>query len=243
MDGSARTFDISIAAVVILVVVIALALMNGKGGQTNENASRISVTATGTAYAYPSSAIMYILVNGSGSSTLEATSNISATLVELNRSISPFIDGNLSNVKTTSYNIGRSYNASRNKTLYAAVESIRISIPSVDNVSALIGTLSGIPNTYVTSVSAQLTGAQVNALRQQALSLALQNATQQASTLAGGPVSPGNITVNSYAYYPLGASGSFQTFSQTVAGAVPEPFFSAGRGSVTESISVAFYRN
>jgi uncharacterized protein YggE len=175
---------------------------------------------------------------------MEATSNISSTLKVLNYSLAQFIGGNLSDIKTTAYSLRKSYNVSRNEATYTATELLQVTIPEVGNVSTLLGTISAIQDVYVTSVSAQLTDAQISALRYEALSYALQNATAQAQTLAGGQVYVGNVTVNSFAYYPFAASGGFAA-SQTLgtsAGQLPGPIFSAGRSSVTESISAVFYR-
>jgi uncharacterized protein YggE len=231
--------NFKVAAVVLAIIATIVAIGIASSWTTHGKPGTISVTASGTAYADEEAAAMYLTVNGTGNSAQSATANITSTLNSVNMTVSPFINGNMSKMKTVSYNIGRSYNASRNQTIYTATENIEISPFSASNVSGLIGALSRITGVYINSVYGQLANSQVASLRAQALSLALQNATTQAQEVAGpgAQVYIGNITVQNSYFYP----GPLVGYSRSGVGATQGPIFSSGEGSVTESISTQFY--
>lgn len=240
--------DVAQISILVIIVLLAMAFLVSQGLSGTSIAHKtytISISATGASSAYPQSALMYLFINGSGKTAQAATQNISLTLSAVNGTLLKYVDGNASAISTESYSLSRYSNATLNTSGYTAAETVGVKIPEVSNVSYLVGELSLIPDVYVSSVSAQLTSAQIAALRSEAISLAVQNATQQAQVVAGlgVSISLGNVTVNSYGIYPLGASypvassGGFQSSAV----APSSPVFYAGQSEITESVSTTFY--
>lgn len=123
-----------------------------------------------------------------------------------------------------------------NQTAYVATQSVMVTIPNINNVSAAFTAISNIPNVYSQSLSQSLSEKQNAMLMNNSLSSALANATAQAQLLAGsrGTVVVQNITVyNSPVYYPAYFANAAH------AGAQPSSFF-AGRVGVTRSVNVVF---
>ncbi len=207
------------------------------GGQAA--AGYITVTAEGAAYGIPDQEQVSVYVNGTGDTAAAAASSLSLTLAKFNDTVVPFVNGNLSDIQTTSYSLTKQYNRS----VYTAEEGITVTIPNITNASAALGALSDMSNVYVYSASSVFSQGMVTQLRDQALAYALSNATAQAQVLAGGPVAQHNITVSSYVFYPLGASypvgvavdasGGFQSTG-------PTPIVYTGRSAVQESVTVQF---
>jgi uncharacterized protein YggE len=220
----------------------------------------ITVTATGTATAAPSMAKIYVTMNATGETAYIADANLSLIVDELNSTLSPYVNGNLSMIQTVSYEIYQPTNCTYPITspvetsvvsypyciptklpYYEATESVVATIPNMSNVSAAITDLSAIPDLQLQSVQAQLSTSQQSTLNQEALSQALDNATTQASILAGGEqhVTVKNISVQSgYIYYPYALSA---TASGSVVGKTTNSseFFS-GTISAQKSIYVVF---
>jgi len=218
-------------------------------GNDFQHLHTIMVTATGTASASPSVAMMYIMINGTGNTAALANTNLSASVEEFNATIMPFLNGNVSKIQTQSYQVYQPTNCTysnlsyqcKKLDYYVATESVLVTIPNIGNASEAAAQLLTIPNLQLQSVQAVLSDSQKTALNQQALSKALENATSQATALAGNErVVVENITVqSSYVYYPYalnaasGASGS-------VARAINSTAFYGGTASAQKSIYVVF---
>jgi uncharacterized protein YggE len=228
----------------------------------------ISVDASGTAYATPTEVEVSLYVNGTGDTAAQATQNISSSLDALNATIYKYTAGNMSLVQTTSYSmtpesvlnatayeeclmqprfnesICRSLGSSY-MTVYLAQESIVVTLPSTPDVSPFLGSMSGIPHVRVDSATAKLTDSQINALRMEALSDAMQNATDQAQAVVGAytPLTTGNITINSVLYQPYVYNGAYIASAAAVPTAtttIPMPQYYVGQNKVYDSISVKF---
>ncbi len=221
----------------------------------------ITISAQGFASGQPNQTLLYLRINGTGSTTQNAVANLSASTALLNKTLSSYIGGNLSNIMTTSYyvdvrcnNIYYPYSGSGGAAIYPygykcnstatyeAVESLQVTLPNQANAGAALNSVSAIPNVYVESVQDQFSNAQVASLRPLALASAMANATAQArATLGNGyTVSAENISVNSFNYrvFPLYASGTAVGGSSP--GAAPQPIIFPGTSQVTESITVIF---
>lgn len=223
---------IAILAILVMGAVLATAVLypNGVaslGGRSNY----ITVSAQGFAYGYPTQAILYLSLNGSGPTASIATTNASLTLQRLNYSVKGYVNGNLSLIKTLSYSLFKV----RNSTQYEVVESLKVTIPNINNASAALGNLSSINNVYVNSVSPVLSNSQIKAMIGEALSDALANATAQAKVLANNAtVTTHNISVSSYYVFP-----SFNSGAALPSGAQASLFYS-GQNQVSESITASF---
>ncbi|MDE1860851.1 MAG: SIMPL domain-containing protein [Candidatus Micrarchaeota archaeon] len=218
--------------------------------QHQNSVGYITIQAMGSATAPPSQGVLYLTAQGNGKTAAAATANLSSTLSAFNASISRYINGNWSMVKTTYYNL---YNNTHSGTYprysyygyngFIASEELEVDMPNVQNVSKAIGALSSINNISVTSAQATLSDAQITKLRGQAFSQALQNATSQASLLTGNAtLTAQNITVDSYNFYPLpyalGTGAVSASSNKTI-----NPSFYSGTTSITESITVTFSYN
>lgn len=204
-------------------------------GLINQQTS-IVVSASGSAVAAPQLATLYVSMNGTGATTAIATSNLSQTLNVFNSTISPYIGGNTSRINTQSYSLWQSKNG-----IYVATQAVSVSLPNVLNISRILGSLSLVKDVYIQGVGTQFSPQQVNSLTQQALKLAIANATNQATTLSPNKtITIRNISVSRSFYYPyyplaLGASSSVS--------ATPSPLFFSGRSSITETVTVVFTHN
>lgn len=203
----------------------------------------VTISASGTVSNKSTEALVYVTINGSGPTNNQAVQNISATTKEFNSTIYPYINGNLSQISTSYFNVYKVYNRS----VYTAEESITVTIPNINNVSAVIGALSAIPNLYLSAASTQLTNAQISIMRVQALKLAMANATQQAQAVIGnGKITATNITVNNYYFYPyryaLGTAIPASDSGYTTTVTIPPQFY-GGTSQVTESVTVVFRYN
>lgn len=240
-----------LVSLLVIVIILELVLIFGNssmfGQKTGSNSiSYLTTHASGTASAQPVTGVLYLTVKGMGRTTYAATLNLTSSLAQVNSTLSKYINGNLSNVQTTYYNV---YNQTSyyypvpagtyNGTI--AEEGLTVNIPNIKNLSGAIGGLSLINNTLVTSASASLSDEQTTALRAQAFSNAIKNATTQAEILTGNAsLTTQNITVNSYFFYPIPyAVGTANSGSLSGSTAV-NPAFYSGTDSVTESITVVF---
>jgi uncharacterized protein YggE len=265
MENDYTPYLIVIFGGLILIAILAIGWktspVSGVGYPSQGKLSSVVVSATGSASGEPSQALLYVTINGTGTSTQAATANLSGSSNYFNSTISKYINGNLSMVSTSYYNIEKvcsgsgtnytttilpvipyyNYGCTSSQVKYAATEQLTVTIPNVQNVSTVLGSLSGAPNIYVTGTSSMLSSAQASSLRAQALSVAIANATAQAQAIMGpgSTVQSTNITVSSYNVYPYGleASGS----AGGVAPTAPTPQYYAGTSQVTESIYVVFY--
>jgi len=210
-----------------LVLVIAVLFPQGIESQ---GLKYITVTASGTSYSYPQSAALYVTLNATGSDAAIATSNLSLTLSQFNYTVAKYIGGNSSRISTQSYYLQKVWNSSK----YEAVEEVSISVPQIQNVSPLLGTLSLIQNVYIDQVSSMLTSQQVSQLTQSALGAAMQNATAQAQAVAGAnsTIIVKNVTISRSYVYPFPTAAA--------AGSSQNPIFFNGREGVEEQVTVLF---
>ncbi|MEM3839052.1 MAG: SIMPL domain-containing protein [Candidatus Micrarchaeaceae archaeon] len=243
-----------IAVLLLGAVGIALGLHSNQypassAGTGNVKANyTITVTATGYAAGQPSQATMYITINGTGSTVQDAVSNVSSTANAFNKTIYKYVNGNLSNIQTSSYyvqklcnstyyiSVPQEYQACSSNFQYQAEEQLIVLIPDQANLSAAIGSISAIPNVYINSIYLQLSNAQAAKLKKAALSAAMENATTQAEEAlgAGYNISIANISIDNYylrstPFYYSGAGP-----------AVPSPIIYQGTSSVSATITVSF---
>lgn len=217
-------------AIVVLAVSRPPSLFGAGPGQ-----GTITVSAEGFAYGYPQQAYIYVSLNGSGQTASIASANASLALQRLNFSVERYLGGNLSRIKTTSYQLYKIHNSSA----YEVYENLQLLIPNIDNLSYALANVSGISNVYVNSVSPVLSDYQIGGMRSQALAAALQNATSQAEILAhNASITQHNITVDSYTVMPLvySAYGSAYQAPSPSQGLV----YYTGRNEVSESITASF---
>jgi uncharacterized protein YggE len=239
-----------VAIVVIVLVFAAFAVWHTSPTQI----SLIRITSSGTLTAVPSEASIYVYLNGTGATAAAAVANLSTIAGTLNQTVLPLLNGNLSNLQTLNYNVyvpGTCPNATQyyyyrpyycippgGDKFYVAAETMLVNIPSTNNINGAISKIAQISGVGIGSISAKLSDSQQTALGQQALTLALANATTQAQALAGTgvQVSVINITVNSQYYYPMYASGG--VVSSNVSR--NQSSFFPGTAQITRSVSVVF---
>jgi uncharacterized protein YggE len=246
-NDSGYRLPLIISLLVVLILAIAVGTM--VYGKSLQSQHFIIVTATGTATASPSTAEIYTTINATGSTAVLANENLSTSVGEFNTTILPFLNGNVSEIQTQSYQVYQPLNCTytnftyqcKKLDYYAATESLLVTLPDVKSISSATAQMLAIPHLQLQSVQAVLSDSQKTALNQKALSLALANATAQATTLAGGKsITIVNISVQSgYLYYPMplgvvsGSSGK----------AVNGTAFYGGITSEEKSVYVVFSTN
>ena len=246
-SGSTTALSIAIAFVGVAILFFAFSFM----ARAPEHQVLISLSASGIINASPDQASVFLYLNATGDNSAAAVSNLSTIASELNSSIMPYLNSNSSLIKTLSYSVyspqkcinSTPYyyppvlcvpqNASK---YYVAAEYIQVTVPQVSNVNPVLGALSSIPGVSINNVGSDLSVQQEAALNQQALAMALDNATSQARILAGNKgIELQNITVeNGYIYYPMRAGLSASSSG------VPSKTFFPGTASVTKSIMAVF---
>ena len=211
--------------------------------------SLITVSASGSVSAVPSQAQMTLFLNATGATAAGAVSNLSAIAGSLNTTLLPFLNGNASAIQTQSYNVYPASNCTPTYypsypsttticpsplRFYKASEYLLVTLPEASSTDSAVSALSAIGGISISGISAKLSAQQQSGMQQQALSLAIANATGQASALSDGrQVTVQNITVqNGYVYYPYGVFSA--------ASAASNQTFFAGRATVTKSIYVVF---
>ena len=211
----------------------------------------ITVTAVGAASAIPSLVKIDIVANATGRTADLANANLSSTLNELNSTLFPFLDGNVSLIRTLYYEVYQPTNCTyvggtypycvpTKLGYYAATEGIEVTIPDMENVPAAITGASGVPNLQIQDVQAQLSDSQQTVLGQEALAHALGNATAQAGILAGGAahIRIENITVGySQIVYPYALGGLSESSASKASNS--SAFYSS-RITVQKSVYVVF---
>lgn len=227
---------IAVLAIFVMGAVLATAILYPGGviGNPGSQSNYITVTAQGFAYGYPSEAVVYLYLNGSGPNSAIATSNATLTLQRLNFSLNRYINENTSQIKTLSYQLYKQHNSSA----YEVEEDLQVTIPNIQNVSAVLQNLSSINNMYIQTVSPTLSDSQKTKLRNLALSDALANATTQAKVLAQNmTVTTHNITVTSFnVFYPYSLDATAS------AGGIGDKntLIYSGENQVSETVTVQF---
>ncbi len=225
---------IAIIAVLLIGSAVIIMLLYPSGAPAAA-ARSINVAASGSAGAYPAEATMYLTINGTGLTPRIAADSAALTLDQINATLMKYLDGNVSNMQTESYSLMKVYN----QTEYQVVETFSIKIPNIKNASAALYAVSGINKNNVDGINAELSANQITALRAEALSEALSNATAQALVVSGSAgVYARNITIQNFRIYPLSYGGSkFQSTASPGTGG--QQFFSSEE-YVTEDVSVVF---
>ncbi len=211
----------------------------------------IIVSASGSVSAVPDQAQLSLSLNAVGATAADAIANLSVATGAMKAALLPFLNGNSSAIHTQSYSVyvpprcvnSTSYYYPDQNCLpkgapiyYVATESVSATLPDVNSTDQALVALSKVPGLNISGVSAKLSPQQQANMSQQALALALENATGQARTLANGAkIKVQNITVQSgYIFYPEALGASFAK------GAALNQTFFAGRATVTKSIYVVF---
>ncbi len=222
----------------------------------------IPVRASGAIHAVPTETVINLNVNGTENTSQLATANISSTLNRLNSTLSTYLNGNMSLVKTESYNIKVIYAinesaltlclskykdnmsicksfSSTYKPVFMVSESLRVTLLNSNRTSNLLGSLASIPNVYISSVSSTLSDKQITEMRLEALKMAVQNATEQAQAVVGNStvLTLGNVTIdNNNVYYPVYNTGLSTVESTNIA-----PQYYTGINDVVETITAYFH--
>lgn len=232
MKDGVLLFAIAAIALLVLGALLAASILSQRP-YSGGSLSYITVMASGTSYATPQNATIYVSMNGTGATAAGATADLSLVLESFNSTALKYIGGNRSLITTQSYTLYRPYNS----TNYTAAESVAVTVPHIDSVAPLLGALSEVRNTYIGGVSVMLSPQQIGQLTNNALSIALQNATSQAQALAGGmQVTVRNITVAGPYIFPVagyGAQGSAEVSAHN-------PIFYSGRQGITQRITVVY---
>jgi uncharacterized protein YggE len=98
--------------VCILAALVAIVYITSLHSTTNippSNLSTISVSADGSASAVPSMAQIYVYMNATGATASAATMNLSNEIAAFNSSIAPYLDGNRSLIKSSSFSVTKPY--------------------------------------------------------------------------------------------------------------------------------------
>ena len=215
-----------------------------KSQPQQSNTGYITLTASGSARGVPEQGMLSVAVDGKGGTAYAATRNLSLGVSQLNATLLKYIDGNLSNIATTSYNLYNHsdyYYSSYNG--YVASEIFSIIIPNINNASAVLGSLSSINGVSVSGLTQQFSKTQLSSLRTIALQRALSNASEQAQELLPGRTfTARNISVNYYS--PIILPFALSTASKaSSSGTSPNPGYFTGMQTVTGSVSVVFAYN
>jgi uncharacterized protein YggE len=223
--------------ILVAFAIIETGILYPNGLSANRQRS-ISITSTGSASAYPDLGVIDVLVNGTGYSMQSAVANLSSGISALNATMLRYLSGNSSGISTISYSV---YSV-RNSSLYDASEYLKITLPNSQNISAALESLSALKRTYVLSATAELSPAQQEQLRKEALGYALANATSQAEALSGNAtLEVQNITAISSIYYepyPIYAAAEYSTSYGT-----GQQLFYIGNSSVNVRINAVFTYN
>lgn len=241
---------------IIFLAAISFVYLARSPSQSRPLVNSVSVTATGSVSQVPTTAVIYLYANGTGNSTAQAAANLSGTIGKLNSTILPYLNGNGSLIKTTYYNVQRAYsyvsypmlpspepivNKSNSTPVYVATEDISVTLPSLSSLNLALSSLASIPNVNIQDASAALSSSQISSLRQSALTLAVANATSQASGVIGNAtVLWKNVTIQSSYFYPY-AIGDLSSAASGSAQTTTAPKFFNGTDSVTETVYVTFY--
>lgn len=243
---------VAILTIALAIVFLGFAILYSRP----QHLSYVTISATGTVSAIPEEALIYVSLNGTGNTTASATANLSLTLQKVNATILPLINRNRTLLQTTYYSINKPYQTicyptptgtgarpvypctPSNFTGYVATEDITITILNSNNVSGIITALSKIPHLTLQSIQPKFSDNETAALDQQALSLAIANATAQARLLTGNNtrLKIENITVqNQYIYPYASGSSSASTSNSTI--------FYPGQTTISKSVIVIFSKN
>jgi uncharacterized protein YggE len=238
-------------ALIICVLIVTLGVVFGMSRTSTTQPqggalSSIAVSASGTAKGIPSMAQVDLYINATGNTTAAATANLSSKLIAFNKTVYPYVNGNMSLVKTNYYNVGKPpiyYYPSSNTTSnvpYQAQVQVSVTLPQISKLNGFLFNITNVTGLQVQDVSATLSDAQVSQLRQQALQSALTNATNQATSVIGN-VAIVNTTISVGSYYavpfPIYASANGGSVSPAKAGSL----YYNGTTSVFESIQATFY--
>ncbi len=232
---------LGIVIIMQVFLIVGLKMQNIQTAVTSavnqKNTGSIEITATGSASGIPTEGLLTVGVSGRGSTAYAATYNLSKDVSELNATVIKYLNGNLSNIATTSYNL---YNQSGNYYTsyngYVAEEYMSITIPSINNASSVLGSLASVNGISISGLSQKFSSNQLSSLRSVALQRALSNATDQAEgLLPGKTLVARNISV-SY-YNPIVIPYAFATSAALPS---PNPGYFTGSESVTGSVNVVF---
>ncbi|MGA3021168.1 MAG: SIMPL domain-containing protein, partial [Candidatus Micrarchaeales archaeon] len=189
------------------------------------NAS-ITVSASGKVTSDPDEALIYLFLNATGNTVSSAVNNLSSSAKTLNSTLMPLLGENTSLIRTLYYRVyspAECMNVSPyyypkpyycipplSPKIYVASEYLLVTLPDVDNVDQAIMEVSAIQGTGISDVSSTLSSQKQTTMMQEALVLAMDNATSQAQTVAGSgaQLKVKNISINSgYITYPYMMNG------------------------------------
>ncbi len=137
-----------ILSVLAILSVVFLISYGGKQTSTATVPGRyITLTASGVAYGSPTQGLVYLFVNATANNSSTALQNMESIVSALNSSIMPYLNGNVSEIKTESYSVFKVYNS----TNWEASEVISVTLPNISNTNRVIGVLGGIGGVGVQS--------------------------------------------------------------------------------------------
>lgn len=247
MEKNYPAYLVALVAIIVFGIIVATSFMSrgvfnhhyhyNNYNNSNLNSSQLVITALGVASYNTSQVQLYVTANGTGNTTKAAVQNLSLTLNEFNSTIYNYVNGNLSRITTTGFNVYHIYN----KSSFEAIEYLSILLPQLSSTSSVISSLSNITNIYITGANPILSPNQTTQLRSEALSNALANATSQAHALIGNKtIYSTNITIDDYYIYPLNYGAGQSSYDNGYTTTV-NPQFYGGTQQVVERITVTFY--
>jgi uncharacterized protein YggE len=217
----------------------------------------ITVSASGTEISNPDEALIYVFLNSTGSSFSSAVENLSSGAELLNSTLMPLLGGNTSLIRTlyyrvytppecmniTPYYYPKPYYCIQplSPKIYIASEYILVTIPDIVNVNQALMKISTIPGIGISDVSSTLSNQKQTMMMQEALALAMYNATSQAQAVAGSGVQlkTQNISISGgYVIYPYMTNGG-GVFASAASYSGNQTFF-PGTATITKNVYVIF---
>ncbi|MDE1847051.1 MAG: SIMPL domain-containing protein [Candidatus Micrarchaeota archaeon] len=232
-------------ALILSIIALLVALDFAIGGLPTQSQEVISATASGVAYGYPDRAVLYLTANATGSDAAGAGANLSTIVNSLNSTLSPFLNRNISLLQTQSFNLykqqvpvcGSNSTGAKgpimcvNTTVFVATESIVVNLPNIRNVSAALIGISNVDGVSVQQATQSFSDQSFSQLMQQALTNAMENATDEAQVISGSSqLQILNITIQNYPLIYAGQGAAAQTGN----------IYFPGRSGITRTVYVKF---
>jgi len=220
-----RTYYLVALAIVAMVLVSSVALTRPPQGLSNSSSKTIQVTGTGTVSAAPDEAVLYLAVETQASTAAAATAENAVAMTSVfNALVSAGVSN--SSIQTTSYTLTPVYSNPTNQSVpqsiigYDAVNAIQVTLTNLGSVGKVLDLAISAGANQVQGITFTLSTAAMTTLEKQALQLALQDASNQATATAAtlGVTIVGPISVTpGYVFQPV----SYNRFSAAPAAQTP----------------------
>lgn len=253
-----KIFNLLVLALIVIIVMSIILFATvlyaiGTNRAANQNLSqkqplnKISVSAQGYASAAPQDAKILFFINATGDTSSNALLELASKTIKLNSTLSRYVDGNMSRIKTEYFSVQRIINYPYNATLqnstnkYVAQQQIEVSINNTAYIAPLVQNATKIENLQIEQISATLSNAQISNMTKEAIFNAVENATNQARAVIGNAtIENSNITLNQYYITPFDLS-SPKLISAVSMPSYSGPVFFNGTDTVSEQINIVFY--